>query len=411
MNPRQQAIPYQAAVVRTDITRAIGSFVPEVLEETRLSMSEAFSFPSGEKSTTIPLFHTMTHLVARISNRVMLGTLLCRNEQFLDDLIRFAETLPLYAQLLAWFPRILRRYDKSCSALLHPVENPTQRPLYLIASSAFGGPKEPIRAILPHLKSLIAEREHGHESLKTVADFLINHAPPEEIANPELLAMRILNLNFGFIHTSSIFGTHAIFHLAILPKLELDGIRQEIIEAVESEGGYNKASLAKMRKLDSTLREAGRFYSISPIGLGRLTIKPAVMVDGTVVPSGYNIAVPLKPIHFDENVYPEPYKFDCFRFSKLRESKGSDIKYRFTNIEKDFMLFGLGRHACPGRFFASMELKIMLSHLLLNYDVRLADGAKEAPKSITFAHNVMPDMKACVTLTPRVGQAGQNLQF
>ncbi|KAF8214828.1 cytochrome P450 [Mycena galopus ATCC 62051] len=117
------------------------------------------------------------------------------------------------------------------------------------------------------------------------------------------------------------------------------------------------------------------------------------------------MAVPLKPIHFDDKIYPEPYKFDCFRFSNLRESEDSDVKYRFTTTEKG----GLGRHACPGRFFASMELKIILSHL--NYDMSLANGAKEAPKPTTFSTGGMPDMKACIILTPRVGQAGQDLRF
>ncbi|KAF7337628.1 Ent-kaurene oxidase [Mycena sanguinolenta] len=391
LNSRQQAIPFSTVVIRTDLTRAISAFIPEILEETRLVMSEAFALPFGEKSTTLPLFHTMTHLVARISNRAMLGPSICRQEQYLHDIIRFAETLPIYAQLLTWFPRILRG------------------PLYFLLSSAFGGPKEPARVIIPHLKTLLAEREQGLESAKTITDFLINLAPPEEIADVKLLAMRVLNLNFGSIHTSSIFGTHALFHLATLSESELDTIRHEIIEALESEGGYSKASLAKMRILDSTLREVGRFYALGVVGLNRVLIKPASLVDGTVVPSGYNITIPLKPIHFDESVYPEPYKFDCFRFSKLRASERTDLKYGFTRVEKDFVPFGLGKHACPGRFFASMELKIILSHLLLNYDLSLPGGAKEAPKPMFFNSTVIPDTKACVVLKPRVGQAGQDL--
>ncbi|KAF7337632.1 Ent-kaurene oxidase [Mycena sanguinolenta] len=409
MNARQQALPFQAVVVRSDLTRAISTFIPEVLEEMRLAMAEAFALPLGEKSTTLPLFHTMTLLVARISNRAMLGTSICRQEQYLHDVIHFAETLSLYAQLLTWFPRILRG------------------PLYFMLSSAFGGPKEPARVIIPHLKMLLAEREQGLESAKTITDSLINWAPPEEIANPKLLAMRVLNLNFGSIHTSSIFGTHALFHLATLSESELDAIRHEIIEALESEGGYNKASLAKMRILDSTLREVGRFYALSLVGLRRVIIKPVSLVDGTVVPSGYNIAVPFKSIHFDENVYPEPYKFDCFRFSKLRASEHTDLKYGFTTVQKEFVPFGLGKHACPGRFLrvffslgfttwltqnhasASMELKLMISHLLLNYDLSLPGGAKEAPKPKFFNSTVLPDTKARVILKPRVGQAGQDL--
>jgi hypothetical protein len=48
MNSRQLALPYQAVVIRTDMTRAISSFIPEVLDETRLSMSEAFAPKVGE---------------------------------------------------------------------------------------------------------------------------------------------------------------------------------------------------------------------------------------------------------------------------------------------------------------------------------------------------------------------------
>lgn len=43
MNPEQQGNPFQAAVVRTEVTRAITSFIPEVLEETQLAMEETFN--------------------------------------------------------------------------------------------------------------------------------------------------------------------------------------------------------------------------------------------------------------------------------------------------------------------------------------------------------------------------------
>lgn len=32
--------------------------------------------------------------------------------------------------------------------------------------------------------------------------------------------------------------------------------------------------------------------------------------------------------------------------------------------------FGHGRHACPGRFFVACELKLIMAHLLRNYDMR-----------------------------------------
>lgn len=38
---------------------------------------------------------------------------------------------------------------------------------------------------------------------------------------------------------------------------------------------------------------------------------------------------------------------------------------------------GHGRHACPGRFFASAEIKIILIGLLQNYDIKLCDDYRE----------------------------------
>lgn len=43
----------------------------------------------------------------------------------------------------------------------------------------------------------------------------------------------------------------------------------------------------------------------------------------------------------------------------------------------DFPAFGYGHHACPGRFFAAHEVKLVMCHLLLKYDWKLADGADE----------------------------------
>ncbi|KAJ7837356.1 hypothetical protein B0H14DRAFT_1100133 [Mycena olivaceomarginata] len=171
------------------MTRAISSFIPEVLDETRLSMSEAFAPKAGEKSATIPLFHTMTHLIARISNRAMLGTSLCRNETFLHDIVRFAETLVLYAQVLRWLPRILRR------------------PAYLLASSAFGGPKNRARRSF-HTWRYSLPREHRDWKVRKLSRCVLRM------------------LTSGPYTHRRFFASHAIFHLAALSEAEQDDIRR-----------------------------------------------------------------------------------------------------------------------------------------------------------------------------------------
>lgn len=60
----------------------------------------------------------------------------------------------------------------------------------------------------------------------------------------------------------SIFLTQALFDLATLPQSDLEQIREETKHALESEGGWTKAALAKFRRIDSVLKEVGRVHGL-----------------------------------------------------------------------------------------------------------------------------------------------------
>lgn len=60
MNSAQMENPYQATVVRTDLSRAIPALIPEILDESILAMEELF--PSkGEKGMTTALVHALAN--------------------------------------------------------------------------------------------------------------------------------------------------------------------------------------------------------------------------------------------------------------------------------------------------------------------------------------------------------------
>jgi cytochrome P450 len=79
-------------------------------------------------------------------------------------------------------------------------------------------------------------------------------------------------------------------------------------------------------------------------------MKEGVLSDGTIVPPGWTVGIVNSPFHQHPSVYPNPDTFDPFRFSKLRMEADSDVKYGFTTLDNDYITFGMGRHACPGRF-------------------------------------------------------------
>ena len=42
-----------------------------------------------------------------------------------------------------------------------------------------------------------------------------------------------------------------------------------------------------------------------------------------------------------------------------------------VTVTKDSLEFGYGKHACPGRFFAVNEIKLILANLLLRFDFKM----------------------------------------
>jgi cytochrome P450 len=122
-----------------------------------------------------------------------------------------------------------------------------------------------------------------------------------------------------------------------------------------------------------------------------------VFSDGTTVPAGSIVGVPSSLVHQDPNVYEDPTRFDGFRFVKMKERVDLDghfnKKFDLVTINPDFVGFGQGRHACPGRFFAAAAVKLMLAHIVTNYDVKLADGA-ERPADFVRMNTALPSRTA-----------------
>src|SRR6266581_2284029 len=56
--------------------------------------------------------------------------------------------------------------------------------------------------------------------------------------------------------------TQTLFDIALLPQEDVESMRTEVEEALESEGGWTKGALDKFYKLDSALREIGRFHGV-----------------------------------------------------------------------------------------------------------------------------------------------------
>lgn len=79
---------------------------------------------------------------------------------------------------------------------------------------------------------------------------------------------------------------------------------------------------------------------------------------------------------------------------------GKETRHQFVSTSSDSLGFGYGNHACPGRFFASNEIKIALIELLRSWDFRIKGdvemkgGVEKRPKDRLVEFSIIPDGKA-----------------
>ncbi len=73
-----------------------------------------------------------------------------------------------------------------------------------------------------------------------------------------------------------------------------------------------------------------------------------------------------------------------------------------ATLSPDFLLFGHGRHACPGRFFAVNELKALVAYVLMMYDIKLEDDKRVPPVPRWLGTSLLPDETSKIMFRRRV---------
>lgn len=130
--------------------------------------------------------------------------------------------------------------------------------------------------------------------------------------------------------------------------------------------------------------------TISAASMNRMVKKDIILSDGTKLPAGARIMVSNDKTG-DATIYPDPTRFDAARFQNLRQQPGEENRHQFVTTTATHMGFGHGQHACPGRFFASNEMKILLCFLLVNYDFRhIPDQARPSYLEFETSRSAKP---------------------
>lgn len=98
----------------------------------------------------------------------------------------------------------------------------------------------------------------------------------------------------------------------------------------------------------------------------------------------------------DNAIIPNANTFDGFRWYREKKTTATFVTANPTNLH-----WGMGRYACPGRFFASHVIKGILSRILLDYDFKFEKGQRGRPKNVLMGEVVLPDLSTTVLFRRR----------
>ncbi|XP_052157082.1 obtusifoliol 14-alpha demethylase-like [Oryza glaberrima] len=125
--------------------------------------------------------------------------------------------------------------------------------------------------------------------------------------------------------------------------------------------------LLDMDILHCCIKEALRMHPVAPI-IYRKAQKSFVVRtregDAYDIPEGHNL---LSPMIFNNRlpyIYKDPHMYDPDRFAPKREEDKVGGMFSYTS-------FGGGRHICIGEAYAYMQIKVIWSHLLRNFELKL----------------------------------------
>ncbi|PPJ58923.1 hypothetical protein CBER1_11522 [Cercospora berteroae] len=357
-----------ADIVRIKLTQALGLLTTDLVDET----DYATKLWLGHKDdwTNTVLKPGALDVITRVSSRIFGGKELARDEEWLEITKNYTIYTFQAAYRLHEWPKVLRPIANWF------FENDAKTARQYVAEAR--------RLVTPQVEKRLKARDEAIASgvsSKALPD-VFSWALDVAKGRPINFAETQLALSMAAIHTSTELTMRVMTMLCNHPEV-IEPLREEMTTVLKQDG-WAKTSLYKMKLLDSFIKECQRFSQMAIASMHRYVTKPITLSNGTTLPTGSCILV-LDNGTQNPEYYTSPEKFDAWQYLKMRQRSGEENQHQLVTTGPDNLGFGHGQHACPGRFFASNEIKIVLCYLLIQYDWRFEPG-KSALPDIPFEH-------------------------
>jgi cytochrome P450 len=278
-----------------------------------------------------------------------------------------------------------------------------------MTSTFFQSDRKMYQTLLALVEQRCAERDMKAMGQKVpqhsdCIQWIMDTSPKKNPWSAERIVWELMAIWFGACYSLSVTSTFTFHDI---------GRNPEYLQYLRAELDNHYAEFERTGKglplLDSFLKESARLHPVESMSTRRHVMQPYELSNGTKLGVGDWACTPVHAINNDSEYYPSPHKFNGFRFvdPQILEKATADIDTEsmqsepssLTEVSSKWQFWGTGRMACPGRFYASMVLKIVMGQVLSEYDCTLVEP--EAKPLLTWRSTFYPRDGFKVSFTPR----------
>jgi ent-kaurene oxidase len=314
----------------------------------------------------------MRWVVGRISARTFIGYPACRNDKWVQTSLDFTRDVFGLTFIMHWFPNWMTRFLLPLTRARWRLDQQKEYAYQVMAP-----------AVKDYEEALTAGTQETGPC--TLLEGMLKDAKGSERDMREIVTRQMLS-SLASIHTSVMTAVFCLLELCHHPEY-IEPLTHEAKETLKQEIDWARHSTTRLPMMDSFIMEVLRLHPPSRLIPQRKAREAFTLSNGIHVPVGTHFGFPLGPVTHDPERFPNPEQFDAFRNYRKREAEGSigaSSKYMATTPTEDHLVFGHGSQACPGRFFAVNEIKLILLFFLLDFEFKQPESQKASRLHFPF---------------------------
>nr|AZR39483.1 cytochrome P450 [Agasicles hygrophila] len=203
-----------------------------------------------------------------------------------------------------------------------------------------------------------AEENEGKRRRKALLDYLLEATNDTNIKFTEKeLREEVDTFIIAGFDTTASTNAFVLMMLGMFPQLQ-EKVYNEAIEILGPDGPPTPSDLSKLKYLELFIKETMRLFPVGAF-IARTADKDIDLGD-CILPKGASAFIAILKIHTDPKYWPDPYKFDPYRFLPENSKNRAPCTY---------LPFSYGPRNCVGLKYAMMAIKTLIVTIIRKYEI------------------------------------------